>query len=71
MDQDLYAGDFIPVNRNILTFLSNRLNCHMTERHLQETCFAPYLAKAYSYIGDSEKMIEVVEENYRRNPDYP
>jgi len=29
-----------------------------------------YLAKAYSYIRDSEKIIEVVEENYRRNPDY-
>jgi len=29
-----------------------------------------YLAKAYSYVRDAEKMIEVVEENYRRNPDY-
>jgi len=42
----------------------------MTERHLQETCFAPYLAKAYSYVRNAAKMIEVVEENYRRNPDY-
>ncbi len=29
-----------------------------------------YLAKAYSYVRDAKKMIEVVEENYRRNPDY-
>ena len=29
-----------------------------------------YLAKAYSYIRDAKKMIEVIEENYRRNPDY-
>jgi len=42
----------------------------MTEKHLQETCFNPYLAKAYSYVRDTEKMIEVVEENYHRNPDY-
>ncbi|MCF8146009.1 MAG: DUF4919 domain-containing protein [Deltaproteobacteria bacterium] len=29
-----------------------------------------YLAGAYSHVGDSNKMIEIVEENYRRNPGY-
>jgi tetratricopeptide (TPR) repeat protein len=29
-----------------------------------------YLANAYSFLGDSEKLIKVVEENYRKNPEY-
>ncbi len=29
-----------------------------------------YLAKAYMLVGEPKKMVEVIEENYRRNPDY-
>lgn len=29
-----------------------------------------YLAKAYSLVGDTEKMLEIIEENYSRNPGY-
>lgn len=29
-----------------------------------------FLAKAYLHLQDTTKLIEVIEENYRRNPDY-
>lgn len=46
-----------------------RLN-ELRIQHPEHPRICNYLAKAYLRVKDSEKMIEVIEENYRRNPDY-
>jgi tetratricopeptide (TPR) repeat protein len=40
------------------------------ERHPEVPIFYNYLAAAYLSLGDDGRAEEVIEENYRRNPDY-
>jgi len=42
----------------------------LIERHPDVPVFYNYLASAYLGVGDDERADEVIEENYRRNPDY-
>jgi tetratricopeptide (TPR) repeat protein len=42
----------------------------LIERHPDVPVFYNYLASAYVGVGDDARAEEVIEENYRRNPDY-
>lgn len=42
----------------------------LIEKYPDVPVFYNYLSVAYSYIGAQKKVEEVVEENYRRNPNY-
>lgn len=47
----------------------DRLN-PLREKYPEYPRIYNYLARAYLLVGESEKVTEVIEENYRRNPEY-